>query len=241
MASTAGTARPAGAAPGGGHGRLRGLAIGWIAAALAALALVGWRLGAALPVFTVLWLIVPLVALVRHADPGRVGIRRVPGRALARATLLAAAAVTLLFAALEPWSHAYDELVDEAISADPPDPTFGLVARFDGAGSWAGFVLFGGLVTLFAEELFFRGWLLQLLGRHTRPALAIGGQALAFAALQTLPALMLTPLRAGVYVVAYALVGNGLVCGWAAWSTGSIWPSLAIAATFNPVLTALLA
>jgi membrane protease YdiL (CAAX protease family) len=41
-----------------------------------------------------------------------------------------------------------------------------------------------------------------------------------------------------VYAVAYAFVGIGLVGGWAAARTRSIWPSLIAAVALNAVLTA---
>jgi membrane protease YdiL (CAAX protease family) len=209
----------------------------WITAALVAAALVAVWLDCALPIFTFIWLVVPLVALIRHGDARRVGIGRVGLRLLGRTTTVAALAVTALIVAVEPWSGTYGQLVEKALSADPLDTTFGWLVRFDGAGAWAGFILFSGLVTIFAEELFFRGWLLQLLGRHARPSRAIVIQAALFSLLQTLAALQLSPLQASLYVVVYAFAVVGVIGGYAAWRTASIWPSLAIATTLNALLT----
>lgn len=224
-----------------GAGRVPGrtvtLAAAWIGAALVAAALAVWRLEGAVPVFTFVLLLVPLVSLVRHGDTARVGLRRVGAGLLARTTAVAALAIAVLTAAVEPWSHAYEALVEEALATDPVDPTFGWLARYDGFGSWAGFVLFTGLVTIFAEELFFRGWLLQLLLRHTGPAPAIVGQAVLFSLLQAIPAFLLSSVEAAVYVGVYAFAAIGLVGGTAAWRTASIWPSLIAATTFNAVLT----
>ena len=215
------------------------VAVAWIVAALSAAALAAWRLDGAIPVFTFAWLLVPLVALVRHGDPGRIGFRRVPLGLLARTAGVAALAVTALTAVAEPWSGAYGALVDEALATDPVDTTFGWLARYEGLGAWAGFVLFSGLVTIFAEELFFRGWLLQLLGRHAGALRAIVAQAFLFSLLQLLPALLLSSVEAAVYVGVYSFAAIGVVGGWAAWCTASIWPSLLVATAFNAVLTAL--
>jgi membrane protease YdiL (CAAX protease family) len=216
------------------------LAAVWIGGALAAAVLATRLLQGALPVFTFVWLLVPLAALVRRRDAGRVGIRRVPLSLLGPSTLALASASAVLFGAFEPWSGAYRQLVQKALSSDPVDTTFGWLAHYDGAGSWLAFVLFGGLVTIFAEELFFRGWLLQLLCRQTTALRAVAVQAALFALLQALAATQLTPLRGALYAGVYAFVGNGLVGGWAAWRTRSIWPSLLVAGALNPVLTALL-
>lgn len=216
------------------------VAAAWIVGALLALALATGYLDGAAPVFTVVWLVVPLVALARHRDPGRIGIRAVGLRGLVGTTAVAGLATAALTVAVEPWSGAYGALVDEALSTDPVDTTFGWLAHHDGLAAWAGFVLFSGLVTIFAEELFFRGWLLRLLGRHTTPARAIVGQAALFSVVQALPALLLSPVEGVVFVAAYAFVAVGLVGGWAAWRTASIWPSLVVATTLNAVLTALI-
>jgi membrane protease YdiL (CAAX protease family) len=142
-----------------------------------------------------------------------------------------------LTVAVEPWSDTYGQLIEKALSANPLDTTFGWLVRFDGASAWTGFILFSGLVTIFAEELFFRGWLLQLLCRHKKPSHAIVAQALLFSLLQAVAALQLSPLQASLYIVVYAFAGVGVVGGYAAWRTASIWPSLALATTLNAVLT----
>lgn len=213
----------------------------WIVSAAIAAGIAAWRLDAAVPVFTFVWLAVALGSLLRHREPARVGIRRVAPDLFVRTTLAVGAAQLAVAAAVEPWSGTYGRLVDAALDADPADTTFGWLARFDGAGAWTGLVLFSGLVTIFAEELFFRGWLLQLLLRHTGPAAAIAGQAAGFTLVQGLAATALAPLQAGLYVAVYSFVAIGLLGGYAAWRTASIWPSLVLATALNASLVALLA
>jgi len=104
----------------------------------------------------------------------------------------------------------------------------------------AAMAVYSGLVTLFGEELFFRGWLLQALRSRTRTAWAIILQAILFAIPNTLVAFAL-PLPEGIlYVVVYAWLTIGIVGGWAAARTGSIWPSLVTATVGNLVLVGLL-
>ena len=100
--------------------------------------------------------------------------------------------------------------------------------------------LYSGLVTLFGEELFFRGWLLQAFRSRSGTASAIVLQAILFAVPNTLVAFAL-PLPEGIlYVIVYAWLTIGIVGGWAAARTGSIWPSLVTATVGNLVMVCLL-
>ena len=99
---------------------------------------------------------------------------------------------------------------------------------------------YSGLVTIMAEELFFRGWLLQLLLRRMDRTRAVVLQATLFALPQLLPALLMPTTQGIVYVVVYSWLIIGLVGGWAAARTSSILPSLVSATILNFVLAAIL-
>ena len=146
--------------------------------------------------------------------------------------------LVLLSGLVEPWSRAYGDLVRAALAGEPPDTTFAWLVRFSGPVAWGGLLLYSGLVTIFAEELFFRGWLLQAFLRRMRPAWAILLQAALFTLPQLLAALLLRPLQGAVYGVVYSFLAVGVIGGWAAWRTRSIWPSLAAAALWNLLMTA---
>ncbi len=216
------------------------LSVLWCALALAALAPVTGLLRGSFPVFTVLWLLVPLVAVLRTRDAGRVGFRRLPLRELAIVTAANLGALGLVMVLCEPWSHTYRALLAEVLAAPRPDTTFAWLVRFSMLPAWGGLALYSGLVTLFAEELFFRGWLLQALQRRMSAAWAILLQALLFTLPNLMAALFLPPLQGVLYAVAYAWLGIGVIGGWAAWRTRSIWPSLISATICNLVLTALI-
>ncbi len=96
------------------------------------------------------------------------------------------------------------------------------------------------LVTIMAEELFFRGWLLQLLLLRMNLTRAVVLQASLFALPQLLPALLMPTPQAIVYVVIYSWLIIGLVGGLAAARTSSILPSLVSATILNFVLAAIL-
>jgi hypothetical protein len=72
-----------------------------------------------------------------------------------------------------------------------------------------------------------------------RPAWAIVLQAAAFTLPNGIVALLLPPLPGVVYAGVYAWLGVGVVGGWVAWRTQSIWPSLVAATLWNLLLTAL--
>jgi membrane protease YdiL (CAAX protease family) len=210
----------------------------WIGAALVLLFPVTTFLEGSFPVFTVLWLIVPLVALIRSRSADGVGLRVVSWRALLITTAINLAAILLIAVLVEPWSHTYQELVNGAMAGKPPDTTFAWLVRYEGGIAWGGLLLYSGLVTIFGEELFFRGWLLQLFQRRMNKYLAIALQAFLFTLPQLLPALILSPIQGLIYVVAYSLTGVGMVGGWAAWRTQSIWPSLISATIWNAIMCA---
>lgn len=109
-----------------------------------------------------------------------------------------------------------------------------LVQRFDLARLFEGsrvqvaaFAVAAALVAPLCEEVAFRGYLLSAwLSRH-RPALAIGGSAVLFAALH------LDPIRAP------SLLLLGALYAWLSWRSGSIWPAVIAHATNNGIAAAL--
>jgi membrane protease YdiL (CAAX protease family) len=214
-------------------------ALVWIFAALAAAIATPAALALRLPTFTIVWLTPPLVMLLRRRDARWIGIRSVGWRELG-ATLAANLALWwLLMLLFEPWTHIYQHLIRQAISGQPPDATFGWLVRYPGAAGWVGMAGFSGFVTLFAEELCFRGWLLHALRRWTPRWRAITLQATLFTVPQLLVSFSLRPLHAAIWTIVYSWLAVSAVGGWAAERTGSIWPSLISATLTNLLLTIL--
>jgi membrane protease YdiL (CAAX protease family) len=212
----------------------------WAVLALAALLPVTRLLQGAFPIFTVAWILVPSIAVLLSKDAGRVGFRPISWRDLAPAAIINLGGVLLLMLIFEPWSHTYRQLLGLALSAPVPDTTFAWLLRFPRLPGLGGMVLYSGLVTLFGEELFFRGWLLQLLKRRWGTVWAILLQALLFTIPNLPVAFVLPPLEGILYVVVYTFMGIGLFGGWAASRTDSIWPSLVSATMCNLILVALI-
>jgi len=213
------------------------IAMLWTGLALAALVSTPLILRTTTPIFQIFWLIVPLVSLVRHRDTDRIGFST-PGLKIGvQAVVAAGAAYAILLISVEPWSGVYEHLL--VLALEGPDPTFAWLVRIDGLGGWVGLTLFSGVVTLYSEELFFRGWLLQVLNRRTNPKMAVVGQAVAFTIFQSVPVFFFEPLQAVLYLLVYAF-GLGVIVGAAAQRTQSIWPGLAVVTVANLVLTAVL-
>ena len=212
----------------------------WSVLALAVLLPVTFLLKSAFPIFTVLWILVPLMVVFIKKDASRVGFRVVSWRELVQVTAINLGGLLLLMLVFEPWSHTYQKLLEAALSSQMPDATFAWLLRFQRIPALAGMFLFSGSVTLFGEELFFRGWLLQLFRKRWGTTWAIIIQALLFVIPNSLVALVLPPLQGVLYVLVYTWLAIGIIGGWAASRTGSIWPSLISAAVCNLVLVALI-
>lgn len=210
----------------------------WVGIALAVLIPATLFLKGSFPLFTVVWLVVPLLAFVRSRDTNRVGFRVISWKAFLTTSAINLIALLLISVLVEPWSHAYQALVKAALTGAPPDTTFAWLIRFKGLTAWGGLLLYSGLVTIFAEELFFRGWLLQFLQRRMNRNWTIVIQAALFTIPQLIATLLLSPLQGVVYALVYSWLAIGVVCGWAAARTQSIWPSLASATIWNAIMIA---
>jgi membrane protease YdiL (CAAX protease family) len=209
----------------------------WVVAGLVSLYPAAAHLGTGFPVFTVIWLVVPLIAMLRWRNAALVGFRMVPGRLFWGTTAINLGLLLLVIALFEPWTHAYRTLVREAIRGDA---TFGWLAHYNPPTGWLLMFIFSGLVTIFAEELFFRGWLLQLVKRRWGRWPAILLQALLFTLLQAIPAFFLSPVQALVWIGVYSFLGVGLINGWSASRTDSIWPGLIAATLMNLIVIMLM-
>lgn len=210
----------------------------WTGIALAVLAPATIFLQGSFPVFTVIWLAVPLAVVIRRPDAHRVGFRSISWRQFFSTTMINLGILLVISVLVEPWSHAYQALVQAALQSANTDTTFAWLVRFNGLTAWGGLLLYSGLVTIFGEELFFRGWLLQTLQRRLSRGWAIVLQAGLFTIPQLLAALLLSPVQGVIYAVVYSWLAVGVVGGWSAARTQSIWPSLTAATIWNAILIA---
>lgn len=207
--------------------RLLFLSIAWIVSALIGAVLAAYFLHGAFPYFTIIWLVVPLITVLRWRDPKRIGVRHISTLEFIGVTVATLGALLVITYLFEPWSHVGRLLYEMALSSSTPDATFLWLKQFEGAPGWIAMVIYSGLVTIFAEELFFRGWLLQWLLQRLRPIWAIIIQATVFTLLVNLLVALFMPTRqAVIYLLVYSWLAVGVVNGWAATRTRSIWPGL---------------
>lgn len=212
----------------------------WSVIALASLLPVSVLLHATFPIFTVVWIIVPLIVVARSKDASRVGFRSIPRHEIIQVTALNLGGLLLVMLLFEPWSHTYQMLLQAVLANQQPDTTFAWLLRFPRMPAIGAMLLYSGLVTLFGEELFFRGWLLQLLQNRLGKTRAVIIQALLFTLPNLLVTFMFPPLQGILYAVVYTFLAIGLIGGWAAARTNSIWPSLISATLSNLVYVILL-
>lgn len=217
------------------------LALMWLVGAMVLAVAVSLWLNVSIPLFTLIFLVYPLINLVKRRDAAQIGMGQIAWQDFLKWTGINLAALMLVYAIFEPWSGAYAYLLEEATAPGATDPTFAWLTRFDGLAGWAGMFLFSGLISIFAEELFFRGWLQTAL----RPQMGTLWANVIQAALFTLPQLIVailmpTPVMGLVYGLVYAFGAIGLINGWVASKAGAIWPNLVAATLMNLILSVLI-
>jgi len=212
----------------------------WALLALAALLPATQLLNSSFPLFTVIWILIPLGVVLKTKDASRIGFRTIPWRLFAQTTAINLGGLLLIMLLFEPWSHTYQKLLTLALEGASPDTTFAWLLRFPRIPALGEMVLYSGLVTLFGEELFFRGWLLQLLQKQLGATWAVFLQALLFTIPNMLVSFMIPPLQGLLYALIYTWLAIGMVGGWAASRTKSIWPSLISVTICNLVLVTLI-
>jgi membrane protease YdiL (CAAX protease family) len=212
----------------------------WCLLALASLLPVTYLLKGSFPLFTVLWILVPLIAVVKTGDAGRLGFRSIPWREFARVSAINLSGLLIVALLFEPWSHTYQKLLEAVLASKTPDTTFAWLLRYPRMPALGGLLLYSGLVTLFGEELFFRGWLLQVLKKRMSSTWAITIQALCFLIPNLIASFLLPALQGLLYALVYTWLSIGMIGGWAASRTNSIWPSLFSATVANFVFVVLL-
>lgn len=209
-----------------------GVAIAWLVAATVAAVVASFVIGAGLPVFTLGWLAIAAFALRRRRNPTALGLAVPPRREFVRVTAATTLLMTVLFGIAEFVTHPYRELLGLVREEPSPDSTFAWVIEYGRGWGLVGFAVYGTLVTIFAEEVVFRGALMTRLRSRGR-TLAVAGTTIAFAAVQALPAALLSPRAVVGFLVIDAVLAVGVVGGLAAYRTRSIFPTLVAVTVAN--------
>lgn len=221
-------------------GKKERLFIVWAVSSLILVILVSIYYKTSFPLFTIIWISIPLGVVIRKKDAGAIGFQAIPIKEFIKYTLINLGLTLFIIGLFEPWSHTYEKLIRIIMDSETSDVTFVWLTKYSGIKSWISMLLFSGFVTMFAEEIFFRGWLLQYFKKRTNYSLAIIIQAVIFILPNTMVAFFMIPSQAIIYTVIYAGVAIGIVGGWTTKCTNSIWPSLVSASIVNLILVLLL-
>lgn len=221
-------------------GKKEKLFIIWAVSSLILVILVSIFFRTNFPIFTIIWISVPLIGVIRKRDAGSIGFISIPINKFIKFTIINLGLTLLIFGIFEPWSHTYQKLLSVIIDSKTPDVTFVWLTRYSGMKSWLSMLLFSVFVTMFAEEIFFRGWLFQYLKKRINSYWAVVIQAIIFIIPNTLVAFFMIPTQGIIYTVIYSGVAIGIVGGWTAKCTNSIWPSLISASIVNLIAVLLL-
>ncbi|MGV8981669.1 CPBP family intramembrane glutamic endopeptidase [Clostridium sp.] len=221
-------------------GKKEKLFITWAVSSLLLVILVSMLFKTSFPLLTIIWISVPLAVVICKKDAGIIGFRPIPINEFFKFTLINLVLSLLIFGLFEPWSHTYQKLLRIIIGSETSDVTFVWLTKYSGIKSWLSMLLFSGFVTLFAEEIFFRGWLLIYFKKRINSYWAVIIQAVIFMIPNTFIAFFMIPAQGIIYTVVYAGVAIGIVGGWTSNCTNSIWPSLVSASVFNLIAVLLL-
>ena len=102
-------------------------------------------LDGAFPLFTAVWIVVPLIAVWRSKHAGSAGFRSAPWRLLLPTLAVNLGGLLLLAFLVEPRSHTCQRLHAIALSSNPPDTNFAWRLRFPRVPALAGMALYSPL------------------------------------------------------------------------------------------------
>lgn len=201
------------------------LALIWLLAAIfIAIAFSLWQ-DLNIPVFTLLFLILPLSNLLIQKDAKRIGMGWISFGNVVKWAGINLAALILIYAIFEPWSGAYAFILEQATSQGSSDPTFAWLTLFTGWTGWVGMFFFTGLISIFAEEVCFRGWLLRTFLPKVGPLWSNVIQAALFTLPQLIVVLLMpSPIMGTIYGFVYGFIAIEMINGWVSQKAGAIWP-----------------
>lgn len=207
----------------------------WLVISLVILTVIMVTMETSLPIFTYIWLLVPLFLLFKK-EVNYMGVRKITFKKVLKYSFLHFISIGIIYLIFEPWSKTYKLLIDFAVKSQPPDPTFIWLTFYDGFISYLLMFTITIFITIFGEELFFRGLLFNYFKEKIDVFLAIVLQAAIFAVPNLILALMMPGLQGFIYIFIYAFLAIGCVGGYTAYKTNSIWPSLISASSMNLIL-----
>jgi membrane protease YdiL (CAAX protease family) len=208
----------------------------WMTSAFITLVLVFILKEVDFPLFSMIWLIVSILISINQ------GIKILTFEKnktfnTVKATVVFLVLSWLLIAIIELLTSSYGMLFELIESTGSKDISFSWLSTRSEGRDYLYFFLFTFFVTIFAEEAFFRGYLLKTLEEKYNKNLANILQAILFSLPQIIVAFMMPTLEGVTFVVMYSFIIYGLMSGYFAQKTGNIWPGLIVATVNNFILT----
>ena len=197
----------------------------WISSSIIITSISYLILQADFPLFIYLNLAISLIIILKTNNFNQYSLRMIKKYELLKFTSANLVPILIIYAIIEPWTHLYDELLMLSIT-DGVDVTFGWITHYPRLIGFFFILVFSGFISIFSEELMFRGILEGYLLKKTNNQYAIIIQAFIFTIPQSLVAFIL-PLTDGIlYIIFYSFVGIGIVNGIIVFKSKSIFPSL---------------
>lgn len=201
---------------------LKGVVLSYLGGIFLLIIVLSTVLNTTLPMGTVCCILCCAIVLMK-TDLARLGLRRVALGRFFSTSLVCLLMMSLPVLLLEPFTNSYTRIIESILQAPVVDLAF-ISLKTPGVVGIFLTISYLGCIGVAAEELFFRGVLIQTLKPRFKVA-SIPLQALAFVAMNMLIMLVASPRDSFIYLVCYTLpLSLGL--GWAAYRTESIWPGL---------------
>ncbi len=188
------------------------------------------------PFLTFIWLLIPLFIVMKNKNANLVGFSKVPIKKLLAVTgiyLSISLTAIIIFEIITP---TYKMLIELAIDNNQSDITFLWLNKYKGITGYILVFIISFFITIFGEELFFRGLLLQAFKRNFSDKFSILMQSVLFSLPHIIIAIFfMTPFHGLILILGYGIFIYGVMGGWAANKTNSFWPGL-ITASINNLL-----
>ncbi len=198
----------------------------WIILSLGSLFYLSNLYGTVVPVFTLVWLSLAFLAVLLARDAKYVGFSGVKFSEFLLALFLNLLLLSLVYIVLEPLSGTFREVINNIKRETILYPSYYLLNQFNGLKGLLAYFLCNFFIIIFAEEIFFRGFLIQYAELKLNKFWGVLIQAFLFLLFILILDINLPPVQNYIFLVGYTFLGRGIIGGWAAARNDSIWPSL---------------
>ena len=192
-------------------------------------------LAADIPIFVYLNLIIALIVLYQTHETEQFGLKILAGKEFLNYTIMNMLGILLIYIIVEPITHTYEKLIQLSLT-EGVDVTFGWIQKYPGIAGIGMVLLFSLFISIFGEELMFRGILEGYLLKKTSYKKAILLQAVIFAIPQTIVLLVMPLVQGLIYILSYVIIATGIINGYIVYKSHSIGPSVVAAAVVNVLM-----